>query len=347
VGGVSGEDLFNPSGSKTATKLSMKLKIDWKGYNSTFYDLKRLQFHSMNLDPSQLNERLGYWLFEQMSVPASRSVHAKLYINGAFQGLYALTEQIDEQFAKYHFSDGSGNLYKELWPLNSNGKAQSEDAFCNALVTNRIAGVTVNRIKQFADDVMNAQSSQVNTIVESMMDIDEVIAYAVVDRMIKNDDGAFHWYSFEGQSAPHNFFWYENPSGNTLHLIPWDLDNAFENIISNANPVTPIADEWGQITNDCEVFPYGEWNLMQKSAACDKLVGSWSSHMNKYDQLRTQLINGPLSAAVVNAQLDLWVAQINEATIQASQQHNDAIAPSYWLDEVNALKSRLEYARTH
>ena len=30
----------NPSGHKTATKLSMKFKIDWKGYNSTFFNLK-------------------------------------------------------------------------------------------------------------------------------------------------------------------------------------------------------------------------------------------------------------------------------------------------------------------
>ena len=125
------------------------------------------------------------------------------------------------------------------------------------------------------------------------------------------------------------------------------MDNAFENIISNANPVTPIADDWGQITNDCEVFPYGDWNLMQKSAACDKLVGSWSSYTTKYDQLKSQLINGPLSEAIVNSQLDLWVAQINNATIQASQQHNDAIDPAYWLDKVNELKAKLEYARTH
>ena len=40
VGGVSGPDWANPSGHKTATKLSMKFKIDWKGYNSTFYNLK-------------------------------------------------------------------------------------------------------------------------------------------------------------------------------------------------------------------------------------------------------------------------------------------------------------------
>ena len=80
VGGLSGEDWLNPSGRKTATKLSMKFKIDWKGYHSTFYNLKTLQLHSMNLDNSQMHDRLGYWLFRKMGVPAPRCIHTKLYI---------------------------------------------------------------------------------------------------------------------------------------------------------------------------------------------------------------------------------------------------------------------------
>ena len=116
VGGVSSTPNWgNPSGHKTATKLSMKVKIDWKGYNSTFYDLKTLQLHSMNLDPSQMHDRLGYWLFRQMGVPSPRAIHAKLYINGNYNGLYSVVEQIDVQFAEHHFSDGTGNIYKNVW----------------------------------------------------------------------------------------------------------------------------------------------------------------------------------------------------------------------------------------
>ena len=102
VGGVY-ENWANPSGRKIATKLSMKFKIDWKGYHSTFYNLKTLQLHSMNLDNSQMHDRLGYWLFRKMGVPAPRCVHTKLYINGEYNGLFSLVEQIDEQFADYHF----------------------------------------------------------------------------------------------------------------------------------------------------------------------------------------------------------------------------------------------------
>ena len=99
------------------------------------------------------------------------------------------------------------------------------------------------------------------------MDLNKTIALAVVDRAIRNDDGPFHWYCDWGSCEPHNFFWYENPTTNKVYLIPWDLDNAFENIISNSNPVTPIADNWGDTTNNCQSFEYGEWQIYQKSAS--------------------------------------------------------------------------------
>ena len=63
VGCTSGLGWTNPSGSKTCTKLSMKIKTNWEGREDKFYGLNKLQFHSMNLDDSQMRERLGYDLF--------------------------------------------------------------------------------------------------------------------------------------------------------------------------------------------------------------------------------------------------------------------------------------------
>ena len=60
-------------------------------------------------------------------------------------------------------------------------------------------------------------------------------------------------------------------------MIPWDLDNAFSNILGNGNPVTPIPDGLGDITADCEVFTYGRFSLTQRSASCDPLFAAWAS----------------------------------------------------------------------
>ena len=73
-----------------------------------------------------------------------------------------MVEQIDEQFADYHFSDGSGNLYKEVWPLKSNNSIQSDKKFYEGLVNNNIQGTNIDIIKSFAKNILNASDSKFN-----------------------------------------------------------------------------------------------------------------------------------------------------------------------------------------
>ena len=82
VGCVDGPELFDPSGAKTCTKLSLKVKINWDDPDTEFLGVRKLQFHSMNLDPSLFHERLGYWLMGEMGVAAPRSTHARVLVNG-------------------------------------------------------------------------------------------------------------------------------------------------------------------------------------------------------------------------------------------------------------------------
>ena len=194
VGCLSGTDWANPSGRKTCTKLSMKVKINWNDPEARFYGLKKLQFHAQNLDDSQMHDRLGYWFFRKMDVPAPRAIHARLVINGQYSGLYSLVEQIDGRFTRHNFEDGTGNLYKEIWLLRSNGQAYPEQAYIENLKTNEDENPTAEMIQSFAQEIADADEANLQTVVSKWMNIDEIIAYAVVDRMIRNDDGAFHWY---------------------------------------------------------------------------------------------------------------------------------------------------------
>ncbi|MEJ6808489.1 MAG: CotH kinase family protein, partial [Saprospiraceae bacterium] len=190
-------------------------------------------------------------------------------------------------------------------------------------------------------------STDVNTIVEQYMNIDEIISYAVVDRTIRHDDGPFHWYCGGNDCSNHNYYWYEEPSINELHLIPWDLGNAFENINNNANPVTLIADDWGETSNNCEPFPFGGFGIEQWSASCDKLIKSWSTNTELYDQKKQLLINGPMSVASTDQILTDWQNQIKAATVEASDMHNDALSLIQWEAAIMNLKEQLEFARNN
>ena len=360
VGCVSG-DFFQAEGEKTCTKLSMKVKINWEDSDDTFYGLKKLQFHSQNLDPTKMHERLGYWLFREMGVPAPRSVHARLFINGQYNGIFALTEQIDGRFTRENFEDGTGNLYKEIWPIRSNGEPRSDGEYAYSLKTNEDEDPSFEIMRSFASALGSATADERIQLVQQWMNLDQVLAYAVVDRTIRNDDGVFHWYCFGGGSGllgsggdndipveacnSHNFYWYEDPTAKTMHLIPWDLDNAFEVIRNEGNPVIPIKDGWGEKTNDCKPFVYGGWGLAQLSAACDKIIGTWVSFENEHQQIMESFLEGPFSKEVVEDLIDSWAAQIESSVAQADQVHDDQPSLEEWRRTLERFKGDLDYAR--
>ena len=344
VGCLSDPDWSDPSGHKVCTKLSMKVKVNWDDSNREFHGLRRLQFHSMNLDPSQMHERLGYWLFREMGVPAPRSVHARLIVNGTYVGVFALTEQIDGRFTRHNFDDGTGNLYKEVWPLHA-GYVTGDLFFVEALKTNEDENPSIELIKNFGSEVKAAGPDGAAEVVDRWMDVDEVLAWAVVDRTIRNDDGPFHWYCF-GECRPHNYYWYEEPTAGTLHLIPWDLDNAFQNIVIDYNPVTPVADAWGEITRDCQRFGYGDWGLLQRSAACDPVFAAWATFDDDYGRLLAEFLDGPFAEELVTAQVEAWVAQIADATTEAAAVHDDAVSVRKWTGAVDELLAALDHARS-
>lgn len=345
VGCVSGINWAQPSGYKTCTKLSMKVKINWDDSDDKFFGLKKLQFHSMNNDPSQMRERLGYQLYRDMGVPAPRAVHAKLYINQKFIGIFALIEQIDGRFTRHNFEKGKGNLYKEIWPLTDKGLPHSDAMYLAALKTNEDENPSTELIKTFAQEVADAEEEDLKTVISKWMDIDKTLALAVVDRTIRVDDGPFHWYCNGNECSSHNFYWYEEPENNKLYLIPWDLDNSFQNIITNSNPVTPIADDWGETRNNCEPFSFGAFGFRQKSAACDKLTRGWTLFEEEYDALLSTFKSDYLAANYINGLLDDWEAQIAEATNDADELYEDATSIPEWQSAMDELKEQLAFAK--
>ena len=342
VGCLSNEDWTNPSGYKTCPKLSMKIKINWKGDNK-FYGMKKLQFHSQNLDKSKMHERLGYYMFRNFGITAPRSNHALLYINGEFNGVFANTENVDGPFTNKHFINPDGNLYKEVWPVKSSGGNREENYFIDGLKTNEeISDVT--KIKRFSDQLGSVNKSDANEIVEDWIDKDLFLKTILVDRRIANDDGFMHFYHEGGVNYEnHNYYWYEDPNDDKLQLIPWDLDNSFENLISNLNPVTPIKDKWYETTNNCNGFRYGSFNLLQKSAACDKIIGSFSDYRKDYDSLDVIFQNQLFNMANINILLDSWYIQIKNAVEEAHSIHGDK-EPSIqeWTDNINYLKYSID-----
>lgn len=355
AGCVSGSDWMRPSGYKTCTKLSMQVKINWEGRKERFYDLNKLQFHSQNYDKSQLRERLGYWLFAQMGIPSPRSVHARVLVNGQLWGLFGLTEEIDNRFAEYFYKNGKGDIYKEVWPLKPTGEVQTDKALIDALKTNE-EKPDVSFFKEFGNAFAASNATNSMDLVRKYMDVNQIISYAVVDRLIRHDDGPFHWYCNDLASCyNHNYYWFEDKKNRKMHLIPWDLDGAFEHIIRNTNNITPIADKWGEISNNCALINLGNPAFNQRSAACDKLTAAWANFKSEYIDLRKHFQKNVLTDEKAIKQIDVWAKQIEPFIIEADGFYNSGItneankratSVATWNSAVSTLKNQVKLART-
>ncbi|WP_433727467.1 CotH kinase family protein [Actinoplanes sp. CA-051413] len=103
------------SGNRTkyAPKRSWKIAMEPGDDDGRIVGMARLNLKSMYNDPSQMREGLALALFRRAGVPAARRTYARLAINGAYQGLYSLVEQLDRVFLSEWFgANDRGNLYK-------------------------------------------------------------------------------------------------------------------------------------------------------------------------------------------------------------------------------------------
>ncbi|HYF00242.1 MAG TPA: CotH kinase family protein, partial [Planctomycetota bacterium] len=85
------------------------LKRRWRNVN-------RLKLDSMegNLDTSMSRDRIAYWLMNAAGNAAPRLAHCKLYVNGAYKGVYLVVEPVRKDFLRYRWgADDDGNLFEQ------------------------------------------------------------------------------------------------------------------------------------------------------------------------------------------------------------------------------------------
>jgi spore coat protein CotH len=250
-------------------RCSMKVAFDHADPNARFRGLRKLNLHAMGGDASLLRERLGYSLFREMGIAASRATHIRLVVNGVFQGVFLAVEEVDGRFTRARFEGGEGNLYKQVWPLHDDPNPCLKE-----LESNRGAAADVTKMIRFKAALAANDGSS-----DRWLDMDYLMRWVAVDREIMNDDGAFHWYcysqGYDGQGMPlpplvrnHNFYWYEASARDRLWLVPWDLDNSC--VIETTR--IHITSEWTDTTScQCTTF----MGMSQRPAACDPLFARW------------------------------------------------------------------------
>ncbi|HEY5957811.1 MAG TPA: CotH kinase family protein [Polyangiaceae bacterium] len=321
-------------------RFSLKLDFNRHSDDLRLDGLKKLNLHAMAADPSKMRERLGYSLFREMNIVAPRAVHARLFINGQYQGVFAAVEDVDGRFTANRFGDaGDGNLYRDLWPDSATTVADMQDA----LRTNDDPGVAnVADFTAFRDAVVASTAADFAEKLAPYVDFDQLARYIVVDRAINNFDGIMSFYFGSGWGPNNqNYYWYDIGNGR-FTLMPWDLDKAFwypePNLWSdNAPNGANVVPNWNVVTDSCHgylsqfdaaivtagVVRQGSYEV--REIDCDPFLRLLRGTIyDRQKAIADAFIAGPFAAANVAAKLEAWRLQVVSAmtedpTIDAAQ----------------------------
>ena len=211
------------------------LRVDFNRYvkGQRFLGLSSLVLDNLVQDPGFVRESVVMALFTRMGIAAPRETFARLYINGEYQGLYAVVEPVDDRFLARTTGDGAGYVFDYEWlhPFQGEYLGSSLEPYKARFKpeTNRTAGDVA--LYAPIHDLFAAINREDDTLwretVERYLDVPQFLTHVAIEQFLSETDGLTgHW-------AMHNFYLYR-PSDSVRHqLFPWDRDTSFFDIESS------------------------------------------------------------------------------------------------------------------
>ena len=266
------------------------LKIKFKEYaGEKFYDLKKFNLKAEVNDPSMIREHLTLQTFRDYNVPAARTHHTEVYINGEYMGLYLNVEQIDDEFVQARYVYDRGNIYKCTWPatLENDNQIYNNDSY--ELKTN----VDINDrsvLANFVTVLNNTPADQFEEAIEEVFNVWSYLRYLAVEALTGHWDG----YSYN----KNNFYLYENDSSGLVEFIPYDVDNTFG--------IDWVNRDWG--TRDVL-----DWTKHGDPRPLTTKLLARSRYFNQFERNLDFLLKGDFSESNFFPEFDGYKSLLNDA----------------------------------
>jgi spore coat protein CotH len=212
-------------GFGTRNPIKPSLRVDFNRYSpdQEFLGVKSVVLKNNVSDPSNMHERLSMLLFRRMGIPAPRVVHARLFVNGEFYGIYDLVESVDKHFLKRVFGDNDGFLFGYAWSfryffgdLGSDPATYVPVPFEPETHEDDPEPLAIVQLVQAINSSANF-ASEINTFI----DIKGFVRHIAVETFLADRD------DFLGDYGMANFFLYRLPARRQFMMIAWDKSEAF------------------------------------------------------------------------------------------------------------------------
>lgn len=211
---------YNYPGNKKPFTISFDQYDTLKKYDG----LKSINLNNLYQDPSFMREKLFLDFLNEKGLYAPSANYAKLYLNGAYWGLYYISERVNKTFCKSNFGNKDGNLFKgdgnsaACANLEYHG-VMSPYYNCYTLKTNTTANDWTDLINLTYQINMTPDSGFKDSV-DAVLNANSFIgAWAACNMFIDFDSYTFRFV--------HNYYIYHNTTTNKFEWITWDVSTAF------------------------------------------------------------------------------------------------------------------------
>ena len=220
-------------GSRSGTKPGLKVDFNRYATGQTFLGLASIVLDNLTQDPSGMRERVAMPFYERMGLPAPREAHAALYVNGAYAGLYAVVESIDQDFLRRVFGgvegqiENDGHLFEYKWTTEWFFTYPGSNLDAYAPLFKPVTHENASAVSLYAR--VEAMFRAINESPDAMF-VDSVSPYLDLPLFMKHlavQSFLGQWDGILGYAGVNNFYLYRFENSSRSQFIAWDEDNAF------------------------------------------------------------------------------------------------------------------------
>jgi hypothetical protein len=211
--------------SRGAQKKSFRISFNTFQSGRTFEGVKDLNLIGCHNDPSISRAKVYTLLARSIKSASPRAGHARLYINGAYRGLYINMEHISEEFVQLRYNNSGGNLYKCLWPADLNYINSNPNSYKFTSGGRRAYDLTNNQpaddysdLERFIRTLNQTTAASIYCQLDTLFNIEEFLRMYAIDVL------AGHWDNYYNKN---NYYLYNNQRTRRFEYLPYDMDNSF------------------------------------------------------------------------------------------------------------------------
>jgi spore coat protein CotH len=215
-------------GSRSGVKPGLEVNFTHYSSRGQFLGLHSLVLDNLTTHPSMIRERVAFALYRRLGIPAPREVHANLYVNGDYAGVYVIVEPVDTVFLQRWLSENSGALYEYHWltPYFATFLGENLDLYVPLFEPRtqqtRSTFDLYDPIRELFRTINTASADSFRDAVGARLDFESTL------RLIAAEAFMAEWDGILGYAGLNNFYLYRPATSGPARILPWDADHTFQ-----------------------------------------------------------------------------------------------------------------------